>query len=157
MMIRPFLISLAIVSALHGADLFISPDGNDKHLGTKTKPFATLPHTQKAARAEHAKNPQDGVTVTLLPGRHRLTEPLVFDSADSGTAEAPIVYQSEGDAEISGGTRITDWIVDLDRAGIWKTKVAPPPQLRKPLDRWTSRRSGPHSQLVALQFPPRCH
>ena len=127
MMIRPFLLSLAIVSPLHGADLFVSPDGNDEHLGTKTEPFATLPRAQKAARAEHAKNPQDGVTVTLLPGRHRLTEPLVFDSADSGTAEAPIVYQSEGDAEISGGTHITGWIVDLDRAGIWKTKVAPLP------------------------------
>ncbi len=131
MIIRPFLLSLAIVSALHGADLFVSPDGNDEHLGTKTEPFATLPRAQKAARAEHVKNPQNGVTVTLLPGRHRLTEPLVFDSADSGTAEGPIVYQSEGDAEISGGMRITDWIVDLDRAGIWKTKVGPLPSFEQ--------------------------
>ena len=131
MIIRPLLLSLVIVSALHGADLFVSPDGNDEHLGTKTEPFATLTHAQKAARAEHAKNPQDGVTVTLLPGRHRLTEPLVFDSADSGTAEGPIVYQSEGDAEISGGTRITDWIVDLDRAGIWKTKVGSLPSFEQ--------------------------
>ena len=130
-MFRLLTISAFAIGASLGAEFFVSPYGNDEHAGTKTEPFATLEHAQKASRAERIKNPQEGVTVTLLPGRHQLTEPLIFDSSDSGSTEAPIVYQSEGDAEISGGTRITDWIVDLDRAGIWKTKVTHLPRFEQ--------------------------
>ena len=66
----------------HGAEYFLSPDGNDDAAGTRATPWATL---EKAAEAAEA-----GDTVTLLPGEYtgRL-EPV-----NSGTAEEPIVFRA---------------------------------------------------------------
>ena len=131
-MIRFLLLNLTIITAVTGAEFFVSPYGNDEHAGTKLEPFSTLPRTQEAVRAERLKNPESGITVTLLPGRHELSAPLIFDPSDSGASEqAPVIYQSQGDAEISGGSRITDWQVDLERVGIWKTKITKLPRFEQ--------------------------
>ncbi|MDA7881509.1 right-handed parallel beta-helix repeat-containing protein [Akkermansiaceae bacterium] len=131
-MMRFLYFSLALLSALHGAEFFVSPYGNDDHAGSKIEPYATLPRAQQAARAERIKNPGNSVTVTLLPGRHELSKPLLFDASDSGASEqAPVIYQSQGNAIISGGTRIINWQVDLDHAGVWKTKIPKLPRFEQ--------------------------
>jgi len=127
-MARFFLFSLLTIASCQGSEFWVSPFGNDDHAGTKAEPFATLTRAQKAVRHHKLKG---GATVTLLPGRYELTKPLTFNSSDSGTAEAPVIYQSHGDAEITGGTRVTGWVVDLDRAGVWKTKVAQLPRFEQ--------------------------
>ena len=57
-----------------------------------------------------AKEParQRPIVVALRGGVYYLREPLVFEPADSGTAEAPVVYQAYGDERpvLSGGVRI---------------------------------------------------
>jgi hypothetical protein len=53
-------------AALHAAELYIAPDGNDSHSGTREAPFATIQRAQEAASA--------GDTVFLRGGTYRMRE-----------------------------------------------------------------------------------
>ncbi len=88
-------------------DFYISPTGEDCYAGTKDCPFATLGRARDAIRTS-GRLGKDTITVHLLPGVFYLPETLVFTSADSGTENAPVVYQGEpgGEAVISGGLRL---------------------------------------------------
>jgi hypothetical protein len=100
--------AVALVSAtLCGAQpYFVSPTGDDANPGTLGKPFATLQRAQQAAR-QHSSD------VFLRGGTYYLSAPLVFTAPDSGTKDAPVVFQNyRGEkAVISGGIRLDllDW------------------------------------------------
>jgi hypothetical protein len=85
---------------------FVSPAGDDANPGTLKKPFATLQRAQQAARQKRGD-------VFLRGGTHYLPETLVFTAQDSGTKDAPVVFQNyQGEkAVISGGVRLDhlDW------------------------------------------------
>ena len=72
------------------ASFFVAPKGSDANPGTVTRPFATLARAQAAARRARAHGP---VTVYLRGGTYSLAKPLVFTPADSGTAQAPVLYR----------------------------------------------------------------
>ena len=85
---------------------FVSPAGDDANPGTQEKPFATLPRAQRAARQKHGD-------VFLRGGTYYLSASLVFTAEDSGTKDAPAVFQNfRGEQPvISGGVRLDqlDW------------------------------------------------
>jgi hypothetical protein len=85
---------------------FVSPAGNDANPGTLGKPFATLQRAQQAAREKHSN-------VFLRGGTFYLPATLVFTAEDSGTKDAPVVFQNyQGEKPvISGGVRLEhlDW------------------------------------------------
>lgn len=85
------------------ADVFVSPDGSDRHSGTRDQPLATLEAAREAVRAWKRglgdTVPTRGFTVWLLPGDHRRTNALELTSADSGWPEAPVRWRA-----LSGGT-----------------------------------------------------
>ena len=85
---------------------FVSPNGNDANPGTLEKPFATLQYAQQAVR----QKPGD---VFLRGGTYYLPAPLVFTAQDSGTKDAPVIFQNyRGEKPvISGGGRLEklDW------------------------------------------------
>ena len=118
-----FLGALALVAlqAVRASAFFVSPDGDDSAPGTEAKPFRTPARAQAAAR--QAKDPK-GTTVTLRGGTYYLADTLVFTSADSGTLEAPVVWQaSKGETPVlSGGTRL-DLRWEPFRDGILKAQV----------------------------------
>lgn len=92
-----------------GAQLYVSPDGDDANPGTKDKPFATLPRAQAAVRKLVAQGlPPGGVVVNLGPGVYELAEGLKLSTEDGGTAEAPVVWraQQKGRAVLSGGRAV---------------------------------------------------
>jgi hypothetical protein len=95
---------LAGLSAL-AADLYVSPSGNDTNPGTRTAALQTLGAARDAARKFAGREP---VTIHVAPGVYYLPDKLVFGPADSGTAQNPIIYQSEreGAAIISGGLKL---------------------------------------------------
>lgn len=101
-----------------GAAWFVAPGGDDANPGTLEKPFATL------ARAQQARREKAGA-VFLRGGTYYLPEPLVFTAQDSGTREAPAVFQAYRDEQpvISGGVKLErlDW--QPYRDGIFRTKV----------------------------------
>jgi hypothetical protein len=85
---------------------FVAPAGDDANPGTLESPFATLQRAQAAVREKRGD-------VFLRGGIHYLSQPLVFTAQDSGTRDAPVVYQNyQGEtAVISGGIRLRemDW------------------------------------------------
>jgi hypothetical protein len=101
-------------SVVFGAsDIYVSPTGNDGAAGTLAAPLATLTAARDKADQLKATNPP--VTIYLRAGTYYLTAPVVFGPANSGTANAPIVYRSyPGEkAIISGGIKLNNptWTV----------------------------------------------
>jgi hypothetical protein len=123
-------VSLCSLALARGADLYVSPQGNDAWSGTLAEPkpdgtdgpLASLGAARDAVR----KLPQKGqkpIAVELRGGVYRLSEPVVFTADDSGTAAAPIVYQARpGERPIlSGGVPIGGW--KQGEQGIWTAEV----------------------------------
>lgn len=110
-----WLVSPFLLPAL---EVYVSPAGSDQNPGTLERPLQTVAAAQKAARARAGKEP---VTVTFAEGTYYLPETVVFTAADSGTAQAPVVYRAaqEGRAVISGGLKLAlRW--EAFRDGVFK-------------------------------------
>ncbi|HEU6447397.1 MAG TPA: PDZ domain-containing protein [Verrucomicrobiae bacterium] len=94
---------LALLSACfcHAQPYFISPLGKDTNPGTLKKPFATLQRAQQAVRQKRGD-------VFLRGGTYYLSAPLVFTAEDSGTKDAPVIFQNYQNEKpvISGGFRL---------------------------------------------------
>lgn len=80
---------------------FVAPSGNDANPGTLAKPFATLQRAQAAVRLKRGE-------VFLRGGTYYLPAPIVFTAQDSGTKDAPVVFQNYQNEKpvISGGIRL---------------------------------------------------
>ena len=85
---------------------FVSPVGDDANPGTLGKPFATLQRAQQAVRQKRGD-------VFLRGGTYYLPATLVLTAEDSGTKDAPVIYQAYEKEQpiISGGVRLEnlDW------------------------------------------------
>jgi hypothetical protein len=83
-------------------------------------PFRTLERARDAIRALKAAGglPAGGVSVTLRGGRYELRQPFMLEAVDSGTAEAPVVYQAAAGEEVRliGGRVISGWRPVADAA-----------------------------------------
>lgn len=111
-----------------GLILYVSPIGNDAWSGRIPRPnrdrtdgpFLTLERARDEIRRLKAGDglPAGGVTVEVAAGRHERTAPLVLTAEDSGTAEAPVVYQGAGGARtcITGGRIVKSWQPVTDSA-----------------------------------------
>lgn len=113
-MLARFVLCAAIgMAATSGAaELFVAPNGNDTNPGTKDRPLATLGRARDLIRQQRqAGTMKESVTVNLRAGTYYLPETLVFDSQDSGSAQAPVVYQAFGGEAVvlSGGSPLSGW------------------------------------------------
>lgn len=101
----------------------VAPDGSDDNPGTVAEPFATIARARDAVRAR--KQEADGpIVVAIREGTYYLKQPVVFSPRDSGTKDAPIVYQAYPDESpvISGGTRLElDW--EVYTRGVMRAQV----------------------------------
>jgi hypothetical protein len=101
------LLLIVAVSFVRGADIYVSPTGNDAGAGTLADPYATL---TKARDAADLVKSGGTVNVYLRGGTYYLTASVIFNAANSGTsAAAPIIYKSYTNeaAVISGGIKVT--------------------------------------------------
>ncbi len=87
------------------SDFYVSQSGKDANQGTQASPVASLAKVQSLARSLSGI---ESVTVHVADGVYYLPETLVFEQADSGSAEHPVVYvaDNEGGAVLSGGTKL---------------------------------------------------
>jgi hypothetical protein len=101
-----------------GQPYYVAPTGNDTNPGTLEKPFASLGRAQQAVRQKRG-------AVFLRGGTYYLSQPLVFTAPDSGTAEAPVVFQAYEHEHpvISGGIRLMNLEWRVYRDGIFQTNV----------------------------------
>jgi len=97
---------------------YIAPTGKDSNLGTLAKPFASLRRAQQAVE----KNPG---TVFLRSGTYYLPETLVFTAQDSGTKDAPVIFQAYENEKpvISGGVKLNQLNWRPYTNGIFQTQV----------------------------------
>src|SRR5664279_5522930 len=93
--------SVGFVCLCAGQPYFVSSAGDDANPGTLQKPFATPQRAQQAARQKRGD-------VFLRGGTYYLSEPLVLTAQDSGTKDAPVIFQNyQGEnAVISGGIKL---------------------------------------------------
>ena len=101
-----------------GQPYFVSPSGDDANPGTLKKPFATLQRAQQAVRQKRGD-------VYLRGGTYYLPAKLVFTAQDSGTKDAPVVfqnYQSEKPV-VSGGVRLENLNWHPYTNGIFQAEV----------------------------------
>ncbi|MBN1846219.1 MAG: right-handed parallel beta-helix repeat-containing protein [Sedimentisphaerales bacterium] len=119
----------AVAEVSTRADVYVSPDGNDAWTGrllavnadATDGPLATIAAARRAVRTIRQQQPnrEQPIVVAIRGGIYRLTEPLNFTPDDSGTENAPVVYQAYGDEQpiISGGSEIQGW--QTDSQGRW--------------------------------------
>ncbi len=112
---------------------YVSPQGNDAWSGTLAEPnaagddgpFATIARAQRAVReARRGKQAALGARVVIRGGVYRLREPIVFRPEDSGTAEAPVIYEAyPGERPVlSGGRVISGW--RKGEGELWVAEIA---------------------------------
>ncbi len=141
------LVSAGCQAPAPSADFHVSPDGDDAWSGRAPSanatrsdgPFATLARAQQALRelrAQQGTGRDRPYVVLVRGGTYYLNEPLVLGPQDSGTADAPVIYQAQPGEEVvlSGGRPITGWrrhdegelfVADVPRARIAGTDGTP--------------------------------
>lgn len=93
-MILPLLILSAIISTETKAQIIhVSPKGDDRAEGTEARPLKTLPAARDRMRTLRAKsNRAEYARIIMHGGVYDLSEPLVLNEQDGGTAEHPLVW-----------------------------------------------------------------
>jgi len=102
----PVILLLSLVTTSNWADdVYVSPRGNDGNPGIEAAPVSSIDMARKLVRQFSGK---EAVTVHVADGIYYLPDPLVFTPEDSGTEDAPVVFQAdhEGGAVLSGGTQL---------------------------------------------------
>ena len=113
------LVSVCFCACLCNAQpYFVAPAGDDANPGTLKKPFATLQRAQQATRQKRGD-------VFLRGGTYYLPAALVFTAEDSGTKNAPVVFQSYRGEQpvISGGVRLNNLNWQPLTNGIFQAEV----------------------------------
>ena len=106
-------------------EFFVSPAGSDQNAGTKDAPLASIASAQAKVRVFKQTNPGEAVTVYLRGGKYYLTEPVVFEPADSGTAAGPVTYKAYEDEQpqVLGGVKLDGLTWEKTSDNVFKTKV----------------------------------
>lgn len=105
-----------------GATRYVAPQGDDDAPGTKERPFRTLQRARDAIRRLKSNGglPKGGVEVIVRGGTYRVESTCELTEADSGTADAPIVYRAHpGETpRFSGGLDLDGFAPVADEAAL---------------------------------------
>jgi len=127
--------TVTISTGFPTTDFYIAINGNDNWSGTLPAlntsltdgPFATLARAQQAVRGvlRSAQPRATQIRVMLRGGTYFLAQPLALTAADSGAANAPVIWENyPGEAPvISGGKPIAGW-TPSSISGAWQASVA---------------------------------
>ena len=112
----------AVSHAAIAATLYASPTGS----GTACSASApcSLTQAQSSVRTMTA-NMSGDIVVQLAGGTYRLSAPLVFTAADSGTNGHTVTWQAAPGATpvLSGGQQVSGWTLHDSAANIWAAPV----------------------------------
>lgn len=94
---------------------YVAANGSDSVDGSKGRPFRTLKRARDAVRNFKESNggmlPKGGVRILIGGGSYLTQETFTLTSRDSGTKEAPVIYQAKPNQMpiFHGGVRIKAW------------------------------------------------
>ncbi|MDB5148187.1 MAG: right-handed parallel beta-helix repeat-containing protein [Mucilaginibacter sp.] len=108
------LLNVILTGSVFAAEIWVSPKGSDKNMGTKEQPLATVAMALRKARELRRLNDisiKGGIRIRVEAGIYQLSEPLFIRPEDSGTADSPTIIEGEGIGKtvLSGGVTITGW------------------------------------------------
>lgn len=117
-----FFSDTGVSAAGYIAEFYVSPDGDDSNDGSVDSPFKTLARARDAVRMVN-DNMNGDICVYLRGGTYRVTEPVVFDTRDSGTNGHTVFYKAyESETPvINGATQVTGWTKHNDK--LYKAKL----------------------------------
>ncbi len=95
-------------------EFFVSPSGSDSANGSKDAPFLTIERAH-----EELRDTTSDIVINLLPGIHKITKTLKFDS-DVASKNRTVTYKGN-DATIFGGIMVTSWEKHDDK--IYKARL----------------------------------
>ena len=113
--------------AAAGTTLYVSPSGSDASPGTSpARPLRTIARAQDLVRSMD-QDMTANITVELMPGTYRLSEPLTLDARDSGSNGYNVIWTAAPGAHpvLSGGERVTGWHPSDPAKGIWAAPAPP--------------------------------
>lgn len=110
------------------AEIWVSPNGKDTNVGTKTNPLATVQMAMRKARELRRlkdASVKDGIRIIVMNGTYYLNEPLFVRPEDSGTPDSPTTIEADTSSKpiISGGLEIKNWKKALTINGVKKSNV----------------------------------
>ncbi|CAN5707949.1 right-handed parallel beta-helix repeat-containing protein [soil metagenome] len=116
MKLTPLVFFFVACVPLYAYELKVSPDG----------PLKTLEAARDNVRAWRegaGKGLHEAVRVIVEGDRYEITQPIVFEPRDGGTAAAPVSYEAAPDAHpvISGGKLIKGW--KNEGNGLWTADI----------------------------------
>ena len=133
----PLLTLMLAAHAFGATELYVATNGRDEWSGrlaapnrdASDGPFRTLVRARDAVRLHTSgQGPSAAVTVSVRGGAYFLAETFTLSAADSGSAEAPVVYRAYPGEEaiLVGGASVTGfrrheggvWKVDLEGIGL---------------------------------------
>lgn len=95
-----------------GKVFYVAPTGDDTADGSRQKPFRSIEKARDAIRQLKKSSggglPRGGVKIVIGAGEYACEHTLHLTSEDSGSAEAPVVYEGAA-AVLRGGVRVTGW------------------------------------------------
>lgn len=115
-----------IVGVAMGADIYVSPAGNDAANGTVSAPKSSLCAALRQARELRRLNDESikgGITIHLQAGSYNLYEPVFIRPEDSGTKDSPtrIVGDNGGKAVLNSAVKISGW--KKEKGNLWTANV----------------------------------
>ncbi len=123
----------------NAAEIFVSPQGNDKNSGTREQPMATPHAALRKARELRRLNDEsvkNYVHIILMNGIYTLQEPIFIRPEDSGTESCPTIVKADEGAQpiISGGVPVAKWqkagnVAGLPKSAQGKVWVADAPKV----------------------------
>ena len=102
------------ISSVDAIEIHVSPSGNDDNPGTASAPFLTPLKARDAIRKlrKAGELESESVLVNLHGGVYQITQTLKLTAADSGTEQAPVIWQAApgtGEVRFVGGVSLTSW------------------------------------------------
>ena len=125
-------LSVFLVQCAQAVDFYVSPQGNDRWSGRRTRPnkertdgpVASLAGARdKIRRLKSRGTITKPVRVIVMDGTYALSGPFILTPKDSGTKECPISYEAAVGARpvFTGGRVITGF--KRGEKGIWQTRI----------------------------------
>ena len=104
-------VSIALSVTAKELRIYVSPNGNDQNIGTRTAPLKTIEKASEMVRLLRNKSPKEIVVVSIGGGVYSIEKAIVLTSEDSGTKNSPVIYKSaDGEKPVfTGSVPLRNW------------------------------------------------
>lgn len=106
-----------------GYKLYLSPNGNDKNVGTQVQPLATLEGARdKIKKMRMSENITDTIFVNILPGTYYMTKRFEL-TENIASSQSPVVFRGKKEDRpvFCGGKQAGRF--EVIQPGLWRTYI----------------------------------